>query len=64
MFEVVLRRRPSVLASMGLMGVRELRMVRGLVVVAGVLKFGGLSMVVRGHTMMMRRLAMFVRCLL
>jgi hypothetical protein len=64
MFEVVLRRRPRVLAGMGLMGVGELRMVRGLVVVAGILMFGGFGVVVRGHTVMMGCLAMFVRGLL
>jgi len=64
MFEMMLGRVGGVLAGVRLVGVSQLCVMRSLMVVAGVMVLRGFGVVVRGQTMMMRRLAMFVRCLL
>ena len=64
MFEVVLRRVFSMLRGVQVMGLGEVSVMSGLMVVARVVMFGGFRMVMRSHAVMMRRRTMFVRCLL
>ena len=64
MFEVVLRRVLRMLSGVQLVGLGQVSVMSGLVVVARVVMFRGFGMVMRGHAVMMRRRAMLVRCLL
>lgn len=64
MFEVVLRRVFSMLSGVQVMGLGEVSVMSGLLVVARVVVFGGFGVMMRGHAMMMGRRTMLVRCLL
>ncbi len=64
MLEVVFRRPAGVLCGVRLMSLRQMRVVRGLMMVACVLVLRGFGMMMRRQAVMVRRLAMFVRCLL
>lgn len=64
MFEVVLRRVLRMLSGVQVVGLGKVGVMSGLVVVARVVLLRGFGMVMRGHTVMMRRRAMLVRCLL
>lgn len=64
MIQVMFGRVRRVFGGVRLMRVRQLRVMSSLMVVAGIVVFRGLGVVMGGHTVMMRRLAVFVRCLL
>jgi hypothetical protein len=63
MLEVVFRRPAGVLCGVRLMSLRQMRVVRGLMMIACVLVLRGFGMMMRRQAVMVRRLAMFVRCL-
>lgn len=58
------RRVLGVFGGVKMMRVREVRVMRGLLVVAGFVMLRGFRVVMRGHAVMMGCLAMFVHCLL
>ncbi len=64
MFEMVLRRVLRMLSGMQVVGLGQVSVMSGLVMVARVVMLRGFGMVMRGHTVMMRRRAVLVRCLL
>lgn len=64
MFQVMLCRVSCVFGGMRLMRVSQLRMMGSLLMVAGIVVLRGFCMVMGGHAVMMRRLAVLVRCLL
>lgn len=59
---MVLRCMFGVLGGMHVMGVRQMRMMRGLAVIARIVMLCGLGMMMCGQTVMMRGLAMLVSC--
>lgn len=54
----------NMLGGVQLMPVREVSVMRGLLMVARIMVLRGFGVVMRGHAVMMGRLAVFVRCLL
>jgi len=54
----------GVLGGMHVVGMREVSVVGGLLMVAGIVMLRRFSMMMGGHAVMMGRGAVFVRCLL
>jgi len=64
MVEVVLCRVLGMLGSVQVVGLSQVSVVSGLLMVARVVVFRRFRMMMGGHAMMMRRCTMLVRCLL
>jgi hypothetical protein len=64
MIEVMLNRVFRVFGRVHVMGLRQVGVMSGLLMVARVMMLCGLGVVMSRHAVMMGRLAMFVRCLL
>lgn len=62
--QVVAGRVLGVLRRVHVVRMRQVSVMSGLMMVAGVVMFGGFGVMMRSHTVMMGRLAMLVRCLL
>jgi hypothetical protein len=64
MVEVMPGRVLGVLGGVGAVGMREVRVVGGLLMVAGIVMLRRLGVMMCGHSVVVGRGAMFVRCLL
>jgi hypothetical protein len=62
-FQVVLGRMFRVLGRVQMVRVRHMRVVRGPVVISGLVRFGGFGVVMGGLAVMMRRLIVVMHCL-
>lgn len=61
---MMFRRVLGVVGRVDLVRVRQMRVVRRLMVIAGLVVLRRFRMMMRGHAVMMRRLAVLVYCLL